>query len=121
MSYVSRCVLFFLGEFSENAQIFYEYINSIYSTHLDNRRDYIYINSNTNINGNAYILIACAMTYSSEAFRDQVWDIMNNNKQYCWQEGEFIENQFIEKYNTGSPTYGSPIYNINRDQWGMDC
>jgi hypothetical protein len=59
-------------------------------------------------------------TYSNQEERNLIYDTINSNKQYCLF-GEDVTYQIIQKFDTGSPTFGSPLYNIVTDQWGIMC
>jgi hypothetical protein len=59
-------------------------------------------------------------TVVSQSERDEIWETIKTYKQYCLL-GDNIEAQIIQKFDTGSPTFGSPLYNIVFDKWGMDC
>lgn len=59
-------------------------------------------------------------TFSSQEEREIVYNTIYTYKPNSLS-GDNVSYQIIEKLDTGSPTFGSPLYNIVTDKWGMEC
>lgn len=118
-NYTTNCNLFITD--AQKAQELYDYLLIVYPNNIDPRRGTMYNNPFYDVNGNAYTIVSFWATFANQQQRDEIWNTIKTYKQYCWLEGDNVEAQIIQKFDTGSPTFGSPLYNIVFDRWGMDC
>lgn len=119
INYSVNCVMVFPIANYNKAQELFTYLSSYYGLNLDSIRGKCYQINYYDTYANQYTMIVFRVTVASEILRNEIWNTMQSYKQYCWI-GDDSENQVIQKYDTSSPTYGSPLYNINYDHWGVD-
>lgn len=118
MNYTVNCIMVFHE--ADKAQDLYDKLSPYYIQNLDTRRGVFYQQPYTDTNNNTYTLLVFLATFSNESTRDTVWNIMKNSKQYCWLEGDGVENQIIQRFDTDSPTFGDEPHNQEKDHWGVD-
>jgi hypothetical protein len=117
-NYTVNCILV-VTDIIKGEEI-YAFLQEHYTNNIDLARGKCWLQDRIINEDYSVKFIGFWATFKSELERDLVYNTINSYKQYCLM-GNNVEYQIIQKLDTDSPTFGSPISNIIKEEWGMMC